>query len=177
MTETTGTTGTTGTAPAPDEATPERPTRRRMYLAAMAAGVAALAIGIGAFAASTNDDDPRPVASRDIAAAHQGCQRWLDSDTAQNGPGAAWCDDMAGRMSGRMPGPMSGPMSGRMTDGRMMMGSWAQEGPEAMRDACTQAMSDAGTADGDDARWCDQMADWMSRHEGDWDDMPGNRDN
>ncbi len=153
-------TETTGTAPAPDGGTPKRPERRWMLLAGMAAGVAALAIGVAAFAASSNDDDARPGAAEQVAAARQACQQWLDSGTTGTGPGADWCDDMAGWMSGHM------------ADGQMMMmGSGMPASPDAMRDVCTRAMSDLGTADGDGARWCDQMAGWMSRHAaGDGDD-------
>jgi hypothetical protein len=147
-------TETTGTTPAPNGATPKRPERRWMLLAGMAAGVAVLAIGIAAFAAS-GDDDPQPVTEQ-VTAARQACQHWLDSDSARPGPGAGWCDDMAGWMSGHM------------GDGQMMMGSGMWASPEAMRDVCTRAMSDVGTADGDYTRWCDQMVDWMSQHADDW---------
>ena len=158
MTETTGT-------PTPEEVTPKRPERRWILLAAMAAGVSVLAIGIAAFAASGNDDDPQQDTTEQVAAARQACQQWLDSDTAGNGPGADWCDDMAGWMSGHM------------ADGQMMMGSGMWASPDAMRDVCTRAMSDVGTSDGDYAQWCDQMVGWMSQHEGDWDNWHDNWDN
>lgn len=149
MTETTGT-------PTP-EVTPTRPERRWAILAAMAAGVAVLAVGVAAFAASSNDDDPGRATTEQVGPARQACRQWVESGTAGNGPGAGWCDDMAGRMSGHM------------ADGQMMMGSGMWAGPDAMRDACTRAMSDAGTSGGDDARWCDEMVDWMSQQHGDGD--------
>lgn len=117
-------TETTGTTPAPDEGTPERPERRRLLLAAMAAGVAALAIGVAGFAAWSNDADPQPVASGYMAAG-QACHEGPDGDYPGRGPGAGGCDDMAGRMSG--------PMG----DGRMMMGSGMRGNAGAMRDGCT----------------------------------------
>jgi hypothetical protein len=159
-------TETTGTTPTPDEATPQRSRPRRMILAAAGLAVVALIVGIAAFAITRDDDDPQPSATEQIAVARQACQQWLDSDRAPDGPGpgAGWCDDMAGRMPTHM------------SDGQMMMGRGMWASPEAMRDVCTRAMGDTPTATGDPTDWCDQMVNWMTQHEGDWDHWHHNWD-
>jgi hypothetical protein len=135
-----------------------------MLIAGLAAGVAVLVVGIAAFAVTRNDDDRQPTATQQIAAARQGCQQWLNSDTTRTGPGpgADWCDDMAGWMSGHL------------GYGQMMMGGRMWASPAAMRDVCTRAMGGTQTTAGNAAQWCDQMVGWMTQHRGDWDDWHDN---
>src|SRR4029450_13053680 len=78
---------TTESTPAPAEATRQRPERRWMLIAGLAAGVAVLVVGIAAFAVTRNDNDRQPTATQQIAAARQGCQQGLNSDTTRTGPG------------------------------------------------------------------------------------------
>jgi hypothetical protein len=154
MTDTTDTTPEAAPAPPPGAG-------RWKLIAGLAAGAAVLAVGITAFAVTRDDDnDPaQTAATQQIAAARQACQQWLDNGSASagSGPGADWCDDMAGWMTDNM------------ANGQMMRGPMMWDSPEAMRDVCTQAMGTGQTANGDPAQWCDQMAGWMSQHMGDWD--------
>ena len=158
-------TETTGTTPTPDETTRQHANRPWMLVAALVAVVAVLAVGLAAFAMG-RDDESQPTATEQIAVARQACQQWLDSDNVPSGagPGAGWCDDMAGWMSGHM------------GDGQMMMGGGMWASPDAMRDVCTRAMGNIPTAKGDPAQWCDQMVGWMTQHDGDWADWHDNWD-
>ncbi len=129
--------------------------RRWMFVAAvLAVAVVVLAGGFGAYAvARDGDDDSHGPTSAQIAAVRQACQQWRHDETASPGPGpgAGWCDDMAGWMSDHMGG------RGAMMGGAM----WPSR--EALRDTCLRAMSGSDAADGDVAGWCDQMAGWMDR--------------
>ena len=99
------------------------PARRWKLAAGLAALVALLAIGIAVFAVIRDDnDDQATAATEQIAAARQACRQWLD-DASGDGPGAAWCDQMAGWMTDHM---RNGPM--------MMGGSMMWDSPQAMRD-------------------------------------------
>ena len=119
-------TETTGTAPAPDGSTPSAPSVDGCSSPAWRRRCRPRHRG-RRLAASSNDDDPRPGATEQVAAAWEACQQWLDSGTASTGPGADWCDDMAGWMSGHM------------ADGQMMMmGSGMPASPDAMRDVCRE---------------------------------------
>jgi hypothetical protein len=146
---------TARTIPEPDAAAPAR---RWRLATGLAVAIAVLAAGVAAFAI-TRDDDQQRTATQQVAAARQACQQWLDSGNGPsgNGPGRAWCDDMAGWMTDNMP------------NGQMMMGPMMWASPEAMRDVCVQATGSGGTGIDDPTRWCDQMVGWMSDQMGDWD--------
>lgn len=143
------------TTPTAEAATPAPTPRRRMLFAGLAAAVL-LAVGIAVFAVARDDGAQTQTRAAQVAAARQGCQQWLDTMSPGAGPGADWCDSMAGWMSDNIAG------GGMM---RPMM--W--DSPQAMRDACVQAMETREVA-GSPARWCDQMVGWMSQQTGDWDD-------
>jgi hypothetical protein len=161
-------TDVTDSTPTPDPAAPAPPARRWKLIAVVAAAAGMLAVGIAVFTIARDEDgdQPQTAATQQMAAARQACQQWLDNDTISpgTGPGAGWCDDMAGWMSDNVAnGQMMGPMM------------W--DSPEAMRDRCVQAIGSGPPANDNPSQWCDQMVTWMSQHTGNWDNWHDYRDN
>ncbi len=151
-------TGDTDGGPAPaDDARPGQGRDRRMMLVAagMIAAVVATA-AIAAYAGTRDDGGSSRSATEQIAVARRACRQWLadDAGSVGRGPAAGWCDDLAGWMSRHMSG------------GQMRMGHGMWTDPAALRDVCVRAMGGSRAVDGDVARWCDRMVDWMSRNDG-----------
>jgi hypothetical protein len=92
-----------------------------------------------------------------------GCAGWAQDYGNANGPSDAWCSSMATWMSANGWGASSG-------QGTPMMGSMMGGNANAMRDACKAwlANSPKSTGTTTPAGWCDQMADWMLDHRGNW---------
>ena len=140
--------------PTAEPASPAPAQRRRMLFVGLAAA-ALLAVGIAVIAVAGDDGDQTQTRAAQVAAAGQACQQWLDTMSPGTGPGADWCDSMAGWMSDNMAG------------GRVM-GPMMWDSPPAMRDVCVQAMEGREVA-GSPTQWCDQMVGWISQQTGDWD--------
>jgi hypothetical protein len=154
-------TDTEDTNPTTPEPHAAAPARRWRLVTGLAVAIAVLAVGVAAFAVTRVNDDQESTATQQVAAARQACQQWLDSGDGPpgNGPGDAWCDDMAAWMTDHMP------------DGQMLMGgSMMWDSPQTMRDVCVQAMGTGRTGVDDPTQGCDEMVGWISDRMGNWDD-------
>lgn len=152
----------------PTSPPPQPKTRRwnRWVLAGSLVAILLVAVGVGVVIVRANNPSSAGTAagqqlgSAQLTSVQQSCLQWSQSPspTLGNGsPNSAWCTEMTDWMGQQL-------RNGGMT-GAMMWGS-----STTLQATCETWMAGAGSSSGEagTSAWCEQMANWMAAHVGDW---------